>query len=77
MKRLAARGVAILLLGGMSSCGSSETTEFCSDACTIWRDCTGWDFDECMRECRAEGDWDAEYLACIRSQPCNNLRACE
>jgi hypothetical protein len=76
MSRLALRGVAVLFLGIMS-CSGGETTEWCADACAIWRDCTGWDFEQCMSECRADGDWDAEYLACLRAQPCGNLRACE
>lgn len=77
MKRLALRCAAIFLLTIMSCSGSSETTEWCDDACAIWRDCTGWDLNACTGDCRADGDWDAEYLACLRSQPCNNLLACE
>jgi hypothetical protein len=77
MKRFALRGAAVFLLAISSCSGSSETTEYCDDACRIWSDCTGWDFGECVSECRADGDWDAEYLACLRSQPCNNLLACE
>jgi hypothetical protein len=77
MERLALRCAAILFLGIMSCSGPGETTEWCDDACAIWRDCTGWDFDTCMSECRRDGDWDAEYLACLRAQPCDNLSACE
>ena len=74
MNRLALRFAAIVLLGIMSCSG--ETTEWCTDACTVFRDCTGWDFETCMSECRADGDWDAEYLACLRAQPCNRLQTC-
>jgi hypothetical protein len=77
MTRHALRVAAILFLGIIGCSGSNETTEYCDDACTIWRDCTGWDLDECTRECRADGDWDAAYLACLRGQSCNNLLACE
>jgi hypothetical protein len=77
MKRLDLRLAAAILLTITSCGGSSETTEWCQDACKIWNECTGWDSGECMAECRADGDWDAEYLACLRSQPCGNLLACE
>ena len=77
MKRLALRSAAILLLAILSCSKSNTTVEFCNEACTIWRDCTGWDFATCTSECRAEGDWDAGYLSCLRSRNCNDLSACD
>jgi hypothetical protein len=77
MERLALRALAVAFLVIPSCSGSSETTEWCDDACAIWRDCTGWDFQSCISDCRTEGDWDAEYLACLRSQSCDNLSECE
>jgi hypothetical protein len=77
MKRLVLASTAILFLAGPSCGSNSETTEWCPDACTIWSDCTGWEYDACLSECGAEGDWDASYLSCLRAQSCDNLDACE
>jgi len=76
MKRLVLISAVILFLAGPSCNSGSETTEWCPDACTIWSNCTGWEYDACMSECRAEGDWDANYLSCLQAQSCDNLDAC-
>jgi hypothetical protein len=67
MKRFDLRLVAVVLLTIPACGGSSDTVEFCDDACRIWNECTGWDTGQCLSECRAEKDWDATYLACLRS----------
>jgi hypothetical protein len=77
MKRLLLCCVVTLFLVGLSCHSDSETTEWCDDACRIWTDCTGWEYDTCMSECRAEGDWDASYLSCLQAQRCDNLAACD
>jgi hypothetical protein len=77
MKRVALGLTAVGLLTITDCGGSHETTEWCEDACRIWHDCTGWDSAECLSECRADGDWDETYLACLRAQSCGNLLACE
>jgi hypothetical protein len=76
MRRLMSLSAAALLLVGPSCNSGSETTEYCEDACRIWTDCTGWEFETCMSECKAGGDWDASYLACLQSESCDNLDDC-
>jgi hypothetical protein len=77
MRRLIQCCAAALVLGMVDCSGARETTEWCDDSCKIWHECTGWDFEACVSECRADGDWDADYLACIRQQSCTSLSACE
>lgn len=76
MKRLLLISAVILFLAGPSCNSDSDTTEYCPEACTIWSECTGWDYDACMNDCRAEGDWDANYLSCLRAQSCDSLDDC-
>ncbi len=76
MKRLVLFSAVVLLLAGPSCNSDSDQMEWCPDACTIWSDCTGWQYDSCISECQAEGDWDANYLSCLRNQTCGNLDAC-
>ena len=76
MKRLFLLSAVILLLAGPSCNSSSDTAEYCPEACAIWSTCTLWDNDACMAECEADGDWDASYVACLRGQNCVNLEAC-
>jgi len=76
MKRILLVSAVILFLAGLSCDSDSETTQWCDQACQIWSDCTGWEVDACMSECRAEGDWDASYRSCLQAQSCNDLDDC-
>ena len=77
MRRIAAALLALLLFAVAGCSSSSSTVEYCDEACTIWTNCTGWDFNACVAECTDEGDWDQDYLLCIQDQGCGNLLACE
>lgn len=76
MKRLMLILISLLALA-IVGCSESTTTEWCEEACTIWTDCTGWNYQDCLNECRAEGDWDAGYLNCIENVSCENIYDCE
>ena len=55
-------------------CGES-TEDVCDRACDRWvNQCGRWNWDDCMSECMAEGDW-GEYADCIERAPCNMLDA--
>jgi hypothetical protein len=59
------------------SCGESED-DVCNRACDRWvNQCGRWNMEDCMAQCRAEGDWD-DYADCLEEAPCNALDAfCE
>jgi hypothetical protein len=75
MKRVlcAALAAAALCAAG---CGDEKTTKYCSEICQIWVDCEAWTQDACMSECESAGDWDKDYLDCLKAQSCATLDAC-
>ncbi len=76
MGRILAAAFGLLALA-VASCSESKSTTCCEEACRIWEACASWSFDQCMTECRAEGDWCGSYIDCIRAKGCGQLMDCE
>lgn len=64
--------VALLAIG----CGGGNSTANCDAACTIWKNCGTWDYDACMTDCKAAGDWSDTYLNCLKAASCESLNSC-
>ena len=69
---------ALLVAAGLAAagCGDEETTKYCTEICDIWVNCEAWTRDACTSECKAAGDWDKDYLDCLKRQSCATLDAC-
>jgi hypothetical protein len=67
--------VTVIACFFLSGC-DEETTKYCEDTCTLWEECN-WDYDTCMDECTADGDWDKSYLDCLEdAADCAGFDAC-
>jgi hypothetical protein len=70
--------VALFALGTLFVVGCDEETgdgSVCVRACDRWvNQCGRWNWDDCMTQCTAEGDWD-DYADCVEVAPCDMLDA--